>query len=161
MKLVDWYSKTTETKKNLFLLGMVTLSGFIALSIFFFTGNPGVPLGWLFGSAIEIICYITIVKGASFMLDPNSLSRKKSLLVPLFVALRLSLYGGGLILSAFATFRWGSMSCSYLNIWSTFAAYLPLYVILSAATIYRLKKQQAEAPKAELVKHDDNGEEND
>jgi len=157
MKLVEWYNKTSDTKKNLFLLGIVTLCGFAVTSIFFFLNNPGVPLGWLFGSIIELICYLSIVKGTAFMLDLNSLDRKKGYLAPLFMFMRLALYAGGLILAAFATFRWGSMSSSYLNFFAVFAGYMPMVVLLLIVTFGRLKKSapvQPEKPKIEDEEND-------
>lgn len=162
MKFVDWYNNASEMKKNLFLLGIITAIGFAATFIFFFMNNPGVPFGWLFGSAIEIVCYITIVKGTSFLLDPNKLNPKRGLLAPLFMILRLALYAGGLVLAAFATYRWGSMASSYLNFWAVFAAYMPLPALLLFTTIYRLKKQQSEVkPVPEEEKENKDAEEND
>lgn len=141
------------------MLCWIALLGFLATSVFFFLSNPGVPLGWLFGSAIEIVCYITIVKGTSFLLDPNKLNRKRGLIAPLFMLLRLALYAGGLVLAAFATFRWGSMSSSYLNFWAVFAAYMPMVVLLLFVTFYRLKKQSPVEQKPEVDPQE--GEEND
>lgn len=156
MRLVDWYNKRSEEGRNIFLLVLIAIAGFAATFIFFFLNNPGVPLGFLFGSLIEIIAYITIVKSAKFMLDPNGLSRKKALLAPLFMVMRFLLYAGGLVLGAFATYRWGSMSCSYLNFWAVFAGYMPMVVILLFTTLYRLKR----APSNPAPKQDEsNGEE--
>ena len=161
MKVLDWYNNTTEMKKNLFLLTIIGLLGLAVTSIFFFMNNPGVPFGWALGTMIEIICYITIAKGTSFLLDPNKLNRKRSLLAPLFMILRLLLYAGGLVLAAFATYRWGSMSSSYLNFWALFAGYMPLPALLLFTTIYRLKKQPAETKPAVEEKEDKDAEEND
>ena len=157
MKLTEWYNKTSDTKKNLFLLGLITFAGFAATFIFFFNNNPGVPLGWLLGSIIELICYLSIVKGTAFMLDPSSLDRKKGYLAPLFMFMRLGLYAGGLILAGFATFRWGSMSSSYLNFFAVFAGYMPMVVLLLIVTFGRLKKAkpiETEAPKVEDEEND-------
>ena len=162
MKVTDWYNNASEPKKNIFLLGIVTAIGFAATFIFFFMNNPGVPLGWLFGSAIEIVCYITIVKGTTFLLDPNKLNRKRGFLAPLFMVLRLALYAGGLVLGAFCTYKWGTMACSYLNFWAVFAGYMPLPILLVFVTIYRLKKQQTETPVAPQPSDDNkDAEEND
>lgn len=146
--------------KNVFLLLIIALIGFAATFVFFFLNNPGVPLGWLLGSLIEIAGYLSIVKGTSFLLDPNHLNRKRSLLAPLFMILRVLVYGGGLVLAALSTFRWGSISSCYLHLFSLVAAYLPVYVLLLFTTIYRLKKE----PKKEEVapvEQVNNGEEND
>ena len=158
MRLSQWFSKASEAKQNTFILGVVALVGFVCLSVFFFLNNPGVPLGWLLGSVIEIVAYITIVKGASFLLDPSSLNRNKGYLAPLFMFVRLGLYTGGLVLAAFASFSWGSLESSYLNFFAVFAAYMPMVVVLIFTTVYRLKKSQASAPKKDENKE---GEEND
>ena len=161
MKFVDWYNKKSEMVRNIILLVMIALLGFLVTSIFFFMNNPGVPLGWLFGSAIEIIAYFTIAKGAAFMLDPNHLNRKRGLMAPLFMILRFALYAGGLVLAAFATYRWGSPSCSYLNVWAVFVSYLPLHVVLLFATFFRLKKEKVEKLEKEEKSVSGDGEEND
>ena len=155
MKLVDWYNSASEMKKNIFLLSVIALIGLAATFIFFFLNNPGVSLGWLLGSAIEIICYITIVKGTSFLLDPKGLDKKRAILAPVFMLLRLALYAGGLVLAAFCTFRWGSNASSYLNFWAVFAGYMPMVALLLFTTLLRLRKPKTEPSEIEEKPEED------
>ena len=105
--------------------------GIVSTVPFIFLDNVGVMLGWILGSIINLIAYITIVRGSNALLHAGS-NGKVGLLAALGFVLRLMLYAAGLTLAAFCTFRWNS---HFLHFWFVFAAMLPIYPILIITTL--------------------------
>lgn len=152
-KFAKSYKTWKDGTKNLFLLAAIALIGFLALLFGFFIGNPGLPLGWLLGSAIEIFAYFTIDRGSSFLLSSDA-DPKKGALGAFFGVFRMALYAAGLVLGGFATYRWGSMASSYCNVWTVFAGYLPMGVVLICITFFRSKKGEDPASNKEENKNE-------
>lgn len=151
------YSTWSDEKKNFFLLGMTCLLGCLILSFGFFLDNPGLVIGWLLGSAISAFCYATMVLSAKFLLSGDEKSSKFGYFGAVFGLFRLGFYAGGLVIGAFATFVWGSNAHGYCNLWTVFAGYLPLFVILIVTTLMSLKKEKSPA-KAEPLEEKKEGE---
>lgn len=141
--LAKAYSSWSDERKNFMILVIIALVGFAVFCFGFFMNNPGLPLGWLLGSVIELICYVTIVKGSSFILDGSGDS-KRGLLGAAFGTLRLVLYAAGLVVGGFCTYSWGTVSNGYCNIWTVFGAYLPVLFVVIFATLLRNKKSEPE-----------------
>ena len=153
MSLKQRYLHWSEFQKNLFIMVAVAIVGALVCAIFVFLDNVGVLLGWLAGCAVNLIAYVTIAKGASFVLDQTDLSGKRGYLTALFGMFRFLLYAGVLVLAGFASFRWGTLEHGYLNLVSCALALMPNWVVLSIMTYSRLKKKPA--PKVEEKKEEE------
>lgn len=140
-KFIDKYSSWNDEKKNLFILFCVAIVGALACIPFIFLDNIGVLFGWLLGSAVNMFAYFSIVKVSEATLDPNT-SSKRGYFMALFAMMRLALYAGVLFLSAFATFRWGSMAHGYCNIVSAALALMPTWIVVVITTFFRAKKEE-------------------
>ena len=141
------YETWSEAGKNIFILACIAVFGALVCLPFCFFDNIGVLFGWLLGSAVNVFAYVSIAKGASWLLGGKS--AKMGYLSALFALLRLALYAGGLVLAAFCSFRWGSLSHGYCNLVSLALAYMPMWIVLLIATLIRNKKAQPEAKKEE------------
>ena len=142
MSLAQRFSSLSEEKKNLFILGAIALLGALVLVFSFFIDNPGLFYGWLLGSAIEILCYVTIFLGARFLLSGDGEATKGGLVGALFGTFRLLFYAGGLVLGGFATFVWGTPAHGYCNVFTVFAGYLPLLFVLLVTTYLSARKSK-------------------
>ena len=148
MSFAARYCSWSEEKQNLFLLAMIGLAGCLVLAFSAFIDNIGLLLGWILGTLIEIFCYITIVAGSRFLLSGNKESGSAfGVLGAAMGMFRLLFYAGGLLLGGFATFVWGSLSHGYCNVFTVFAGYMPLMIVLLIGTAIRLKKNSS--PKQE------------
>ena len=135
-------------KKNLLLLLCVVVLGCLISIPFLFLDNPGVLIGWVLGSLVNLFAYATIAGGAKFLLE-NDKSGKSGYLALGFGAIRFLLYGGVLLLAAFASFRWGTLDHSYCNIIAAALALMPNWVVLVITTFIGSKSQPAPAKKDE------------
>ncbi|MCR5490848.1 MAG: hypothetical protein K6F32_01825 [Bacilli bacterium] len=156
MKLMERIGKMDEHRLVILILSLIGLFVFLCLTPFFFFNNPGVPLGWLLGTAIEVFNYWTIILSSGAILSPYSSKKTRGVaFVILFVFLRLAFWVGGLVLGALCTYTWQN---NYLNIWSVFAGYVPMTVAVAIAFMGRGKKKiddLANAPqKQEGESHD-------
>ena len=140
-KFVEKYNAWPEEKRNLFLLFVVALGGAFACIPFIFLDNVGVLFGWLLGSAVNIFAYFSIYKVAEATLNPEA-TAKRGYFMALFAMFRIALYAGVLVLSAFATFRWGSLSHGYCNIVSAALALMPTWIVVLLTTFFRAKKEK-------------------
>lgn len=144
--------------KNLFILITIAIVGTIISAIFLVVDNVGVLLGWLLGSAVNLFAYTSIHKGSAYLLS-TSTSSKRGYLTILWGLLRFALYAGCLVLAAFASFRWGSLSHGYCNLISTALALMPTWIVLVIATFVRSNKKTAVENKP-VEEPKDGGEEN-
>ncbi len=158
MSLAKRFTSLSEEKKNLMILGGIALLGAFVLLFSLFIDNPGLLYGWLLGSAIEILCYVTIFLGARFLLSGDGEATKGGLVGALFGAFRLLFYAGGLVLGGFATFVWGSPSHGYCNVFTVFAGYLPLLFVLLVTTFLSSRKGKAEKPATQEEKKEGDNE---
>lgn len=146
MSLKSRYEKWSSFQKDLFLLLAIAILGALVCAGFIFLDNIGVLLGWLLGSAVNIFSYVTIYKGTSFLLVPDSdFSGKKGYLSSVFAIGRILLYAGALLLAGFASFRWGSLEHGYCNLISTALALMPNWIVLLLVTFGRMKKMEPQA----------------
>lgn len=140
-KFVDKFHSWSEEKRNLFLLLVITIVGALACIPFIFLDNIGVLFGWLLASAVNMFAYFSIYKAAEATLSPDATS-KRGYFVALFAMFRLALYAGVLVLSAFATFRWGSMAHGYCNIVSAALGLMPTWIVVFITTFFRHGKEK-------------------
>lgn len=115
-------------------IASIGLVGFLALSCFFFLGNPGVPLGWLLGIAVAIFTYWSIVATSSALLKPGEQKAGKMALSVVFVVLRFLLLVAAVVVAALLTYicEW-----PYLNVWGVIGGYLPLPLASAAIGLCR------------------------
>ena len=142
MKFAERYHSWTEEKKNLFILVVIALVGVLVTAIFAFVDNIGVLLGWVLGSAINLICYVSLVKGTKALLSSDIQGAKGGLVMALLSIARLLLYAAGLVLAGFASFRWGSLTHGYCNLISLALAYMPTWITLLFTFFLRLKSDK-------------------
>ena len=136
----------------------VTLVGAAISCVFIFQDNVGVLLGWLLGSAVNLFSYFTIYKGASYLIS-NSTSSKQGYLSMVWGMLRFLLYAGVLLLSGFASFKWGSLSHGYCNFIAAALALMPTWITLVITMFFRAKKAETPTPKEDKQpQEEENGE---
>lgn len=126
-KLAATYLKLSPERKSLFILIAVSLMISLCLLPFSLLSLPGLSIGFLAGSAVQVLAYLSLCYSMKLISRPGALEKKKALwAIPLFF-LRWLLYAGILVLAAFCTYRWNS---TWMNFWATFAGLMPIYVIL-------------------------------
>ena len=139
MKLKERLSKLDDSHLSLVLLSAVAVVVFVLMIPLFFFGFQGIPLGWLFGSGIEILNYFTMIKGAKIILTPeNAKPIRGAIFMILTTLLRVVFWAGGLFLAGYYTFR---LESNWLNFWSTFAGYVPMTVVVAISAIHKNKKK--------------------
>lgn len=136
MTLAERFNKWDEYRKNLFILSAFGIFVTILLLPFCFFSLPGVPFGFLLGSIVSLIAYITIVKGSSLLLTGNGGAATTGLTF-VFVILRFALYGGVLVLAAFCTYRW---NFAWLNFWGVFSGIIPMPALISIMELIKRHK---------------------
>ena len=141
--LAEKYRNWSDFKKNMFILLMVTLFGALVGVGFIFIDNMGVLLGWLLGSAVNIFAYVTMHYGSKRLLSPDT-DPKKGYFALVWAVLRLALYAGCLLLSGFASFKWGTLAHGYCNIIATALALMPTWIMLVVTTFFRSHKAKEE-----------------
>lgn len=148
MSFASRYCSWSEEKQNLFILVMIGLAGCLVFFFSAFIDNIGLLLGWILGTVIEILCYVTIVAGSRFLLSGGKEGGSTMGLLGAGMGMfRLLFYAGGLVLGGFATYVWGTPSHGYCNLFTVFAGYMPLMIVLLVGTAVRLKKDKT--PKQE------------
>jgi hypothetical protein len=135
--VAKFYSKLSENGKNVFILVAIALLGLVVLAPFFFFQNVGLGFGWILGSGIEILCYLSILWGAKIITDAQTKHPGTIALAALFSILRLALYAGGLVLGAYYTYK---LKTNWLNVWTVFVAYLPLGFVLAITALINNNK---------------------
>ncbi len=142
MRLIQWYKNQDENRRNILLLTSLALIVFLCLVPFFFFSQPGVPLGWLLGSVIEIAAYASIAFGASVMFDQDNPNKTRGFLSIAFGSVRLLVYGAGLVAGALLTFKYNE-PVIWLNFWTVFAGYMPMNIVLLVVSYRRVKRKKA------------------
>lgn len=162
MSLAKRYVSLNDEGKTLFWLVFVDVAILLMLTPFFFLSNIGIPLGWLLGSSVSILCYITMVKGSGLLMrvPASANGRNKGMAIAaVFSVLRLVLMLGALALAAFFTFK---AEGNFLNFFTTAGAYLPLVIVAVVFVLvhnHRKKKSGEAAPIGEGEKKLEVGEE--
>lgn len=132
--MVEKYLKLTEHQKTLFWLAIIGGVVFVGLCpLFFFYEAKGFsyPLGWLLGTAAEILSFYTIIKMSEALLPTEENPNPSAAKVIIFVALRFLIYIVVLVIAAICTWMpsWFG-GFNMFNFWTTFAGLLPVQVFL-------------------------------
>lgn len=146
--MVKWFAKLSSEKKDLFILVAVGLIVFVCLCPLFLISQGAWPLGWILGSAIDVVSYITIVKFTTGLLSADS-SKKGGVFVSIMTSgLRYFLYAAGLIVAAICTFKpeWFGGFAAF-NFYACALAYLPMPIVILVSNLLRNKKQVAGSDK--------------
>ena len=151
MSLKQRYSGLSDEGKTVFWLIIADVLVLVGLLPFFFFSNMGLPLGWLLGAVIVLLCYISMVKGSSFILSvavtENGRNKGRAWAV-VFAFLRFALMIGALIVSAVFTFK---VEGGYINFFTCAAAYLPLILVAVIFTLaHKKNKEDTKVAKVEL-----------
>jgi len=158
-RFVEKYESWSEMGKNLFILIVVAVIGALISLVFLVADNVGVLLGWLLGSAVNILAYVSICKGSSRLLSTSG-SAKQGYFAILWAFLRLFLYAGSLLLAGFASFKWGTLAHGYCNLIAVALALMPTWIVLVLSTLSRNRKTPKEEPKpVEAPKEENEGNE--
>lgn len=136
--LVEKYRSWDDHQKNLFILIVIAVVGLLACVPFIFLDNIGVLLGWALGSVVNIIAFVTIWKGSASLLRQTDSNRGYLALIGAF--LRIALYLGALLLSGFASFKWGTLAHGYCNIISLSLALMPTWIVVVTTTLLRANR---------------------
>ena len=132
--MVEKYLKLNEHQKTLFWLAVIGGVVFVGLCpLFFFYEAKGFsyPLGWLLGTAAEILSFYTIIKMSEALLPTEENPNPSAAKVIIFVALRFLIYIVVLVIAAICTWMpsWFG-GFNMFNFWTTFAGLLPVQVFL-------------------------------
>jgi predicted ABC-type exoprotein transport system permease subunit len=133
--MAKWYLKLNAEQKAFFIMAALALIIFILLCpLFFFYDVKGYsyPLGWLLGSAIELLAYWTILKMSQALFKKEDAGHQTATSLALLSnGFRFILYAIGLFLSAICTFKsewFGGFDA--FNFYACAAAYMPMLVIV-------------------------------
>ena len=132
--MVEKYLKLNEHQKTLFWLAIIGGVVFVGLCpLFFFYEAKGFsyPLGWLLGTAAEILSFYTIIKMSEALLPTEENPNPSAAKVIIFVALRFLIYIVVLVIAAICTWMpsWFG-GFNMFNFWTTFVGLLPVQVYL-------------------------------
>lgn len=132
--MVEKYLKLNEHQKTLFWLAIIGGVVFVGLCpLFFFYEAKGFsyPLGWLLGTAAEILSFYTIIKMSEALLPTEENPNPSAARVIIFVALRFLIYIVVLVIAAICTWMpsWFG-GFDMFNFWTTFAGLLPVQAFL-------------------------------
>ena len=148
-KFVDKYKSWDDFHRNVFILCCISVIGALVGVGFIFLDNIGVLFGWLLGSVVNMVAYVTIAKGSARLLTPST-EPKQGYFALVGAVLRLFLYAGVLLLSGFCSFKWGTLSHGYCNLIATSLALMPTWIVLVITMLIRAPKLNAKpTPKAE------------
>ncbi len=132
--MVQKYLKLNEHQKSLFWLLVIGVVAFIGMCpFFFFYEDKGYsyPMGWLLGTAAELLSFYTIIKMSEALLptgeNPNPGNPAR---IIIFVALRFLIYIVVLVIAAICTWTDWFGGFDMFNFWTTFAGLLPVQVLL-------------------------------
>ncbi|HAS56774.1 MAG TPA: hypothetical protein DCR94_06060 [Firmicutes bacterium] len=134
-------SNMKEEKITLIALVGVYLVGVASFVCFFFLGNPGLPLGWIFGGALMILAYLSIVFSSKAILNGATGKGVGTSFAVMFSLLRIILLAGGLFLSGFYTYK---LQSNWLNVWTVFGGYLPLGIVTGITGFINSRKNKKE-----------------
>lgn len=130
--MLNFYMKLNRDKKVFFWLAVLAVVVYLALMpLYFFGLDKGYqyPNGWLLGSVIELISYVTLIKFTnSITMD----TEKKNVPLILFSSLiRPLLYVAVLFVSGVCTFKseWFG-GFDMFSFWTSFAALLPMPAVI-------------------------------
>lgn len=154
--MIKWFSKLNDEKKDIFILVSLGLIVFVCLCPLFLIDKGAWPLGWLLGSVIEVICYITILQLSAAL---TSSEVKTSNTVKSFVGSigRFFLYAVGLVISAICTFKseWFGGFAGF-NFFAVALSYLPLPIVVMVNHLISNKRlAQENEKKTDAVKSED------
>ena len=132
--MVEKYLKLNEHQKTLFwlaIIGGVVFVGLCPLFFFYVAKGFSYPLGWLLGTAAEILSFYTIIKMSEALLPTEENPNPSAARVIIFVALRFLIYIVVLVIAAICTWMpsWFG-GFNMFNFWTTFAGLLPVQVFL-------------------------------
>ena len=142
MKLSEKFVNWEDWKRNVFILSIFAVVVTIALFPFALLGNPGIAVGFLLGSVISVLAYLSIVYSSFAILRKDNDGKGMGLSV-FFSFARMGLYAIGLVLGALATFVFKN---AWLNFWAIFAGYLPMPALIAVLHLIGLGKKKENAP---------------
>ena len=131
--MVEKYLKLYENQKAIFWLAIIGAVVFVGLCpLFFFYEIKGFsyPMGWLLGTAAEILSFWTIIKMGEAVIPTEPGVDPKPLKIIFFIALRFIIYIAVLTIAAICTFTDWFGGFSLFNFWTTFVGLLPVQVYL-------------------------------
>ena len=157
------FNSMDATHKTFWILLMVAFCVSLCLFPFcFFKSDDGYPYssllwGWLLGSAIELLCYFTIIIMSNALFAKSEGHGAITGIAVLSAGARLFLWGLGLLLSAICTFKseWFGGFRGF-NFFSTAAAYLPMLFVVLLTQFHEVRKEGT-LPKTSV--HQEEGEE--
>ena len=141
MKLSEKFVNWEEWKRNVFILSVLAIVVTVALLPFALLGQPGIATGWLVGSMISVLAYLSIVYSSFAILRKDNDGKGMGLSV-FFSFARMGLDAIGLVLGALTTFVFKS---PWLNFWAIFAGYLPMPGLIAILHFIGLGKKKENA----------------
>lgn len=152
--MAKWFIKLTANQKTLFIMAVIALVGFIGLSPLLFLHNSdnypylAYPLGWLLGSAAEILSFWSLIFFSNSLFSKKGPSQTFASFAALGSAsLRIFLYAAVLVVSGICTFKsewFGGFDA--FNFYTTAAGLLPMLGIVLLTQFFEIKHQDS-APK--------------
>ena len=138
MKLSEKFVRWEEWRRNTFVLIVFALMIGVIMLPFSLLGLPGLSLGWMAGSMISVLAYLTIVYSSNAILRKENDGKGMGLSV-FFSFARMAMYAIGLALGALVTFVFKS---PWLSFWTVFAGYMPMPILIAAMHFVNLGKKK-------------------
>lgn len=140
--MMKFYLKLNRDQKIFFWLAILALVVYLALApLYFFGLDKGYqyPNGWLLGSIVSLVAYITLIKMSSAVTSKDT--SKNLPLIMLSSVLRPMLYVLVLLFSGICTFKseWIG-GFDMFSFWTCFAALLPMTAIILLSHFIDAKK---------------------
>jgi hypothetical protein len=140
---------TDSNFKALWIMIAVAIVVFVGLSpLFFFSSSDGhslaaFPLGWLLGSAVEILAFLTMIHVSVSLLDSKNGNDAVAIKSVVYSLLRLFLWTIVLVFSAICTFKSEWIGGFYwFSFYTVAAASLPMLFIVLATQFHFLRKKE-------------------
>lgn len=138
--MLERYLNLKFEHRNIVIMLAISIGVFCALTPLFLIEQGPYAMGWLLGSLLSVLCYISMYKGNEYLLS-NSNDPKNGYLAVLFYGARFLIMGASLIISAICTFQSGWFNgFNLFNFWTTAAGYLLLFVYIPIITLFDSKK---------------------
>lgn len=149
--MVNFYLKLNRDEKVFFWLAILALVVYLALMpLYFFGLDKGYqyPNGWLLGSIVELLSYITLIKMSNSLASSQN---KNTALVVASSFIRPFLYVVVLGISGICTFKSEWLGgFDMFSFWTAFASLLPMPIVILITHFVdasKAKKQTSEEKK--------------
>ncbi len=144
----NWLSKLSQLSKMVLLASLVGVVLTLLSTIFIIFDMWDWTVGVLIGSAIEVICIVTLYAGVDYFTKEQNYTY-----FALFYLIRIILFAGGIVLAACLTYV---AHIKAINVFGVLIGYTPMQFVVIMVAI-KEKHLPTSQPKKQLDEVDKNG----